>query len=117
MVWKRYLKSIRPFNNARPSADCQNGWYNHSKHNPCALHFCTAITKKDLEKLGGFDERYAGGIGYDDLDFINRVRGRLKVKMIDSPFAVHQAHTPTDYKGNYELFMRNQKLYSTGKLD
>ena len=50
---------LEPFNNAHPSGDTQNGWYNHSEYNACALHFCSSIMKKDLERLGGFDEQYA----------------------------------------------------------
>ena len=69
-----------------------------------------------MDKLGGFDERYAGGIGYDDNDFIARIRARMTVEITDSPLVVHQAHKPTDYVGNQKLFARNQTLYHTGKL-
>lgn len=108
---------LTPFVNALPSNDCENGWYCHSKHNPSAFHFTTAITKKDLDELGGFDERYAGGIAYDDMDFRDRVRRKgMTIDITDIPYVVHQAHKPTDYVGKQDLYIRNRTLYSTGKL-
>ena len=91
--------------------------YNHSKYNPNAFHFCSAITRKDLDDLGGFDERYANGIGYDDMDLIARIRRKgMKVEIVDSPFVVHQAHEPTDYTNNQDLLTRNMNLYNTGRI-
>lgn len=68
------------------------GWYNHSFHRPHALHFCTAISKKELDKLHGFDERFALGIAYDDNEFIQRVRKILKVEFVDAEIVLHQNH-------------------------
>jgi len=108
---------LTPFVNALPSNDCQNGWYCHPEYNPSAFHFTAAITMKDLEKLGGFNEMYAGGIGYDDFDLIARIRGKgMIVDIVDNPYVVHQAHTPTDYTNNQHLLARNRNLYSTGHL-
>ena len=96
--------------------DCQNGWYNHSIYNPNAFHFTSAITMKDLEELGGFDERYADGIGYDDMDLIARIRRKgMSVEIVDDPYVIHQAHTPTDYTNNQDLLTRNRNLYNTGR--
>ena len=36
------------------------GWYNHSKYRPGYYHFCSAITRNNLGKLNGFDERLLG---------------------------------------------------------
>ncbi len=69
------------------------GWYNHSVHRPEAYHFCAAITKSDLYELGGFDERYAKGVGYDDDEFIWRIRQKkMKIKFIDDKIVLHQNH-------------------------
>jgi len=69
------------------------GWYNHSKFNPCAYHFCSAITRSNMNKLGGFDERYADGIGYEDNEFLDRVRRLgLKVSIEDNITVIHQWH-------------------------
>jgi len=47
-------------------SDGEEGWYNHSLHRPCAYHFCSAIFARTLAEIGGFDERYAMGVGFDD---------------------------------------------------
>lgn len=110
-------KLIQPTNDAHPKDDCENGWYNHSIYNPCAYHFCTALMKKDLDELGGFDERYADGLAYEDVEFLRRVRGKgMEVKIIDDPFVIHQAHTKTDYTGKKDLFNRNLHLFHTGEI-
>ena len=68
------------------------GWYNHSVKRPEAFHFCTAITSDNLRKLGGFDEMYSLGIGYDDNEFIRRVRKFLSLKFVDDIIVLHQNH-------------------------
>jgi GT2 family glycosyltransferase len=106
------LKIIEPINNRNPIDDCENGWYNHAKYNANGLHFCAAITKKNLNELGGFDEKYAHGIAYEDNDFMYRILKKgMEVKIIDLPFAIHQAHAKTDYTGKREFFLKNQKIY------
>ena len=39
------------------------GWYNHSKFRPTHFHFCSALTRNNMKKINGFDERMAMGIG------------------------------------------------------
>lgn len=73
--------------------DGQDGWYNHSIHRPVGYHFCCAITRNNLYDLGGFDERYALGVAYDDDEFLHRVKLKgLKVKIIDDVIVLHQNH-------------------------
>ena len=90
-----------------------NGWFNHSKHRPMAYHFCSAITKDDLNTLGGFDERYAMGIAYDDDELIRRIRRTMDVKIIDEPFVIHQYHPHMSYAypNMRQLHERNKQLY------
>ena len=91
------------------------GWYNHPKYRDVYYHFCSAITKKNMDLLGGFDERFAGGIARDDVEFIDRV-GRLGLtKTIPLEVSViHQWHTKvrhyseTTYSGAFE---RNKAIY------
>lgn len=88
-----------------------NRWYQHSVYSPRCLNFCTAITKADLDELGGFDESYARGISYDDTEFIRRIhRKGMNIDMIDSPFVIHQCHGYTDYS-NKALVDKNTNLY------
>ena len=75
-----------------------NGWYNHPTHRPVGYHFCSAITRKDLKKVGGFDERYANGVAFDDDAFIRSIkRLNIKVSIPIEPFVVHQFHTHFTY--------------------
>lgn len=92
----------------------KNGWYNHSKYRPASFHFCTAITKKNMNLLGGFDERYAYGICRDDVEFIDRVK-RLKLNIImnDNIGVIHQYHPTVTYNlpNANELQEKNLKIY------
>lgn len=71
----------------------QGRWYNHSIHRPLSYHFTTAITRKNLKDLNGFDERYAYGFNYDDDEFIQRIRKKeLNIKFVETPWVIHQYH-------------------------
>lgn len=103
---------LEPLVNRGTVDDGEAGWYNHSTYKPNKLHFCSAITRTDLEQLGGFDERYANGIAFDDNDLLTRIiRKGMKVKMVDSPFVIHQFHGRTNYAGNNAAYQRNAALF------
>jgi mannosyltransferase OCH1-like enzyme/GT2 family glycosyltransferase len=96
----------------------RNGWYNHTRYRPVAYHFCSAILRKDLDRMGGFDERYARGVAFDDDDLIRRIRNRgMVVKIIDDPYVIHQYHTHFEFeshfawKGPHET---NRRLFALG---
>lgn len=91
------------------------GWYNHSKYNPVHYHFCSAITKKNMDLLGGFDERFAMGIGYEDNELVDRVNklGLNKI-IIDDVSVIHQWHEKVFDLINpehLELYKKNANLY------
>ena len=68
-------------------------WKNHSKYRPNALHFTSAITKSNLDKIGGFDQRYAKGTSFDDDEILIRIkRIPLEVLIKDNLRVVHQWH-------------------------
>lgn len=70
------------------------GWYNHSKYRPVHFHFCSAMTRTNMAKLNGFDERYAHGIGYDDDEIIVRIKILgLKLVIVDNVSVIHQYHS------------------------
>ena len=84
---------VYPLVDSRVPYNGTNGWYNHSVHKPHQLHFCSAIMRKDLYDLGGFDERYANGLGYDDNEFLERIRKKqMMIESIDDSFVIHQYH-------------------------
>jgi len=68
-------------------------WYNHEIHRPASYHFTTAITRKDLIDLNGFDERYANGFNFDDDELIERIKKKgMGIKFVENPWVVHQYH-------------------------
>lgn len=108
---EKKISGIIEKNNDFARNDGDAGWYNHSIHRAKAYHFCTAITKKDLQSLGGFDERYALGIAYDDDEFLSRIKKKnLDIRFIDDELVLHQNH----YSPNSNSFQnRNHKMHLT----
>ena len=75
------------------TATSNGRWYNHAVHRPASYHFTTAMTRKDLIDLNGFDERYSSGHSYDDDEFIERIKKKnLEIKFVENPWTVHQFH-------------------------
>ena len=96
-------------------------WYNHSVHRPASYHFTTAITRKNLIELNGFDEKYAVGFNYDDDEFIQRIKKKkLKIEFVDDPWTIHQYHgkgfnnplNPAASQDNYAFHIENIKNLS-----
>jgi len=96
--------------------DAKVGWYNHSVYNPCYYCFCAALTRKNMLELGGFDERFAYGTGFEDNDLLNRVRrSGLNTIICDSISVIHQFHPKVwniKISKHNEYWERNGKLYA-----
>lgn len=89
--------------------DNKCGWYNHSKFRPTHYNFCSAITKKNMDKLNGFDERYANGIAFDDSEFISRVGFLgLNKEINDDVIVLHQYHSKI-YDNNVDVINLRKK--------
>lgn len=58
---------------------------------------CTVVLKEDAERIGGVDERFLGGDGVDDADFIGRLH-MVGVEPLYDPRIVclHQDHSVED---------------------
>ncbi len=97
-----FLESLEiPFFEKPIFQDGEAGWYNHSIHKPKGFHWCTAIFKNDLDSLGGFDERYALGVAFDDNELLARIQKKgFNYKIIDEPFVLHQNHFNVDINTN-----------------
>lgn len=102
------------------TGDC--GWYNHNTIIPTSYHYTAAITKRNLDILGGFDERFAHGIGFDDDEFLARVKHLgLKVEIPNNmPIALHQWHyTNGGFEAqantDWSLFHKNRILFEDVK--
>ena len=89
-------------------------WSQHPEHHPSLLHFCSCISRKNYDKIGGFDEEFSEGYCFDDDAFRDAVRlADIHIHhLLGCVF--HQAHA-VDYKkmpNRTELWMRNQKLWT-----
>lgn len=87
-------------------------WYQHPNHRNVYFHFLVALSKKTLDKIGGFDIDYALGIDYDDADFVSSMM-KNNIKMINTPetiFGIHQWHTQT-LSGSHSQNVNNKDLY------
>jgi len=94
---ENFHKGIFP-NLVNAVVDCHTGWYNHTVHRPVAYHFCSAMLKKDLDMIGGFDERYAYGVAFDDDEFIRTIKHMgMKIKIVNRPYVIHQYHTHFEF--------------------
>jgi glycosyltransferase involved in cell wall biosynthesis len=111
------LDNIYPLHEKRNGKTDGKGWYNHVNYRPTYFHFCAAIDREDLISLGGFDERYAEGIAFDDREFIERIKWKginVEIAPMDT-FVVHQYHNYIKYKKT-DLFIKNKKIFYTETL-
>ncbi|MFA5049181.1 MAG: glycosyltransferase [Patescibacteria group bacterium] len=82
-------------------------WGSHSS-NYTLIPYCAAINTEDMEILSGYDEQFEIGIGYDDYEFVDRVKNLgLELHLIDSLFAfingTNQYYTQINEIYNYLL--------------
>ena len=103
---------VAPYMDKAFDANSWIGWYNHPKYRDKMYHFCSAIMREDLYDLGGFDERFADGLAYDDDEFIQRViKKRMDVRIIRHPFVVHQFHEKFQPDGAEQLMGINRDRF------
>lgn len=102
-------KPIQYLNNPVSAGGC---WYNHREYRPESFHFTTAITRKNLAKLNGFDERFSQGRAWDDIELVRRIKNLgLVITYVDHPHTIHQYHTKTVDKHQAALINKNRTLY------
>jgi len=78
-------------------------------------HFLSAMTRSNMDQLGGFDESFADGYAYDDDEFLFRVEeSGLSVERIDPSYGyvIHQWHGKNSkYSGGCPEWKKNQERY------
>jgi hypothetical protein len=100
--------------NADKQKEC---WFNHPYINRTDYHFCSAIYKKQLEEIGGFNLDFAYGSCYDDDEFIYRIKNERKLDVICVPptecFVIHQYHPSREAITalDYERINKNKTLF------
>ena len=73
--------------------DGESAWYNHPVHRPVGYDFCSVITRGNMLKLNGYDERLSFGIGYGDNYLLSRIHMLgLQVYITSKPYVIHQWH-------------------------
>jgi glycosyltransferase involved in cell wall biosynthesis len=115
---EEFHRGIFPkMNNSAVTHTEKSGWYNHPIYAPVGYHFCSAISRQVLNAIGGFDERYAFGVAFDDNAFIRTIkRWELNVRIVDNPYVLHQYHPPMSYgdpKRWRPLYKINADIFAT----
>jgi hypothetical protein len=121
----KYLLSIK--NDSVLPAE-KKGWCSHFFYNKNYYHFCCAIYKEDLYKIGCFEENYKDGICFDDDEFIRKIKFSnielcyfpVSIQMDEYPsinnfmtYAIHQHHDTFSYSDENVLvkFDVNKNLF------
>lgn len=92
----------------------EHQWYQHSIHRNASLHFCSMISRKNWEMIGGFDDRFKYGVAYEDVYFMCRVIEKFKVPIVkrDDLKVIHMDHGGFIKPVNYnELLAKNRNLH------
>jgi glycosyltransferase involved in cell wall biosynthesis len=106
------FKLIRD-NNICVTYTAQLGWYNHPEFRPIGYDFCAAISRKNMIRLNGFDERFSAGVGYGDNYWVHRVKKLgLNIEIPTEPFVVHQWHDSSWKNKITEVKQDNSVLYT-----
>ena len=87
-------------------------WYQHSKHRNKGYHFCSCLSYVNYKKIGGFNEEYKHGWGYDDDSFIARVKhSDLVILLRDDLRVFHLYHEKIKPPKGKEKLQRNKNLF------
>ena len=88
-------------------------WYQHSRMNNRFLHFCTALSRENYLKVGGFDERYCGGIAYEDDSYRQRIlMNGIPFILRDDLVTIHIEHERGYLEQNQQLYRLNGSLWA-----
>ena len=110
------------------------GWLQHINFNNRQLNFLSAISKSNLDKVGGLCNEMKDGFWYDDDEFLLRIKKVANCISIDSNklIGIHQRHsggsrenmkTQKDHKlrkQNYNIMnnnIENNVIYCDPKID
>ena len=88
-------------------------WYQHSVHRNANLHFCSAMSKKNYNECGGFDDIFSDGYAVEDLDLLDNIyeSESLIPFPADELVVYHQPHTAIKPQNWLELNQHNKMVY------
>ena len=73
--------------------------------------FCALLHKSLYRLVGGFDEIYRDGVGYEDRDFIHRLNRAGAEFVVRDDLVVQHPKTGATIKWGAEAFARNEAIY------
>lgn len=96
--------------------NCQfeyKNWYQHTYLCNNKYHYCSLISKKNYNKIGGFDERFCNGIGYEDLNFLKRIekQGINILTGCDSERIINAVEVATTFVGEWGVPAEYQNMH------
>lgn len=98
-------------------ASPNGSWYCHPEFRPTGLNFLSAISRSSFENLGGFDERFRKGTGFDDLEFRNRIHVGHKFLYLEDLYGLHLEHEVVAHKNEFRQEINsNRNLYLFTKV-
>jgi glycosyltransferase involved in cell wall biosynthesis len=93
----------------KPWSNSLGAWYQHHKLKASDLNFLAIIPKVKYFEAGGFCEQYRKGTGYDDLDFRDRIRRKLKLVRNPGLAAVHLHHEEVSTRPDIKLSINSNR--------
>lgn len=95
-------------------------WYVEPHRRRRYYHFCSAIHRSILDKVGGFNAKMRFGVYFDDDEFLLRVRRVAPTRCVMDPYmAIHQWHPPfrwtlfrKEKQMNKNILLKTRKAYS-----
>lgn len=86
------MKQTGNLPNRSVSIEGEDGWYNHPVFRPVGYHFTAALRRDTFIEIGGFDESFKDGLGYDDNDFLRRLGVKQIPLLFGEGIVLHQNH-------------------------
>lgn len=99
------------------NSEGDDGWYSHPQFRPVLFYFAAVIKKRYFFHIGGIDEDFRYGWGYEDDDFCRRIKlNGTKISWLSNSFCLHQYHytnpnTTRQDDIRIEGWRRNKELF------
>jgi len=118
-----YEMNNTSYDNHQKIIQMRGTWYQHHIRRNAYFHFLVALTKKTLNKIGGFDIDYAYGNSWDDDALVFKIiNNNIKlINVTNVGMGIHQWHpqSAVGYNSNtianLDLYNRKREYYKINK--